>query len=63
MEFLVLLGTPLLGALTFGLFGGAALGTGGECGLLAGHLPRRLCTHVEDRGTRQPVGRARAILH
>ena len=63
MEFLVLLGTPLLGALTLGFLGGRRFGARAQRRVFAGHLPRGVRAHLEDRGARQSARRARAIFH
>ncbi len=39
------------------------MGADSQCRPFAGHFPCGMCTHVKDRGSRQSVGRARAIFH
>ena len=63
MEFLLLLGTPLAGAVILGWYGGRRLRARAQRRVLADHLPRGVRARLAGRGLRQPGGGARTILH
>ena len=63
MEFLLLLSTPLSGALLLGVFGARRWAAGSECRGQPRDIPRRLCAHRARRERGPSPGGARAVLH